>query len=78
MGAGAGARFVHGLTRRLTPLFQRTPCLEATFGDHFEHFIDSQVESGRFYRIRVDTIRIERILHGAQDVKAVFGGGRPG
>ena len=25
-----------------------------------------------FYRIRMDEIRIERILHGAQDVGAVF------
>ena len=25
-----------------------------------------------FYRIRMDAIRIERILHGAQDVEAVF------
>ena len=31
-----------------------------------------------FYRILVDAIRIERILHGAQDVEAVFDEARPG
>ena len=31
-----------------------------------------------FYRMQVDVIRIERILHGAQDVGAAFDKKRPG
>ena len=31
-----------------------------------------------FYRVQMDAIRIERILHGAQDVEAVFDEKRPG
>lgn len=26
-----------------------------------------------FYRIQTDAIRVERILHGAQDIEALFG-----